>query len=344
MELRFGASEEREPPLFTDPPPRRRLPPPAPMGTSGFFHDQAMQDYIGLEVDLPIHRRPAIEQLARELHKERIIEEILARRIVQRRMLEEQAWREMEMERGVMMERFQIERLREPLPIMPHESRLGPHLVRRHDVFDQQIPLHVGRRQDEFDEQLALGGSYKIELVNEPLKISETKAPEGSIPRTKRKIAATISGTCGPKFRKPKQDWSCALCQVSMMDEESLNMHLKGKKHLAKISELSSSKNSGEPSLIKNKSTTQSSSSTPKPAAQHMKGHGGGKKVQIQVDGKMHDVVERGIFLWCMVCAAKCNSQKVMADHIRGKKHLLEVSKRKLEEAGTEDAEDAENK
>lgn len=80
-----------------------------------------------------------------------------------------------------------------------------------------------------------------------------------------------------------------------------------------------------------NSSTAQSSSS------QHKKGHrGGGEKVQIQIDGKMHEVIERGIFLWCMLCKTKCNSKNVMTDHIRGKKHLSEVSKRKLEK--TKDA------
>lgn len=158
----------------------------------------------------------------------------------------------------------------------------------------------------------------------------QTKSPPTArVSGTKRKIAAKISGATGPKFQKPLQkDWSCALCQVSMTNEESLDEHLRGKKHLAKAaSELIPRKNSRGPS----DETQSSSTSASTPAAQHKKpGHREGrKKVQIQVDGRMHDVFEKGTYLWCMLCKAKCNSKSVMAGHLRGKRHSSEVSKMK---------------
>lgn len=168
------------------------------------FFQLVSSDYIGfeakmrprpaleLEIDLPIHRSRAIDRLEwelpirpelaldefeRELHKERIKEDILARRMARRRMLEEQAWHDIEIDCLVMMERFQIERSRKPMGIMPHEDRFGLHLVRRDDELDQEVPLCIGRTRHEFefefDEQLAFGGSSKIESVNEPLKVSE---------------------------------------------------------------------------------------------------------------------------------------------------------------------------
>ena len=40
--------------------------------------------------------------------------------------------------------------------------------------------------------------------------------------------------------KKPKEEWSCALCQVSASCEKTLNDHLQGKKHMAKEAKLKS--------------------------------------------------------------------------------------------------------
>lgn len=62
--------------------------------------------------------------------------------------------------------------------------------------------------------------------------------PDASLSGTKRK--AVTPPTVGAGFlpligwKKPKEEWSCAICQVSATSERGLNEHLGGKRHKSK--------------------------------------------------------------------------------------------------------------
>ncbi|KAF0902815.1 hypothetical protein E2562_019132 [Oryza meyeriana var. granulata] len=141
---------------------------------------------------------------------------------------------------------------------------------------------------------------------------SETKPSETKVSGMKRKVDA-IPATTGPgKGQKPAQDWSCALCQVSATSEAALNEHLEGKKHKAKLIHC------GACNAIKDcksnlKETTGNKDATGPSDTP--------KRICIQVDGAMHEVVQKSNYLWCDRCKIRCDNNVTMADHLRGKKH-----------------------
>ncbi|XP_040381536.1 uncharacterized protein LOC102716791 isoform X2 [Oryza brachyantha] len=143
-------------------------------------------------------------------------------------------------------------------------------------------------------------------------KPSEAKPSETKVSGMKRKTDA-IPATTGPvKVQKPAQDWSCALCQVSATSEAALNEHLEGKKHKAKLVHCGASNmiKDGKNSL--KETTANKDDAGPSDAP---------KKICIQVDGAMHEVVQRSNYLWCDRCKVRCDNNVTMADHLRGRKH-----------------------
>ncbi|KAJ6849730.1 uncharacterized protein M6B38_266560 [Iris pallida] len=315
-------------------------------------------------VDRP---RNSLEALEMELREERLREEIIARRVAQRRMIEEQARREMEIAVAMGMGGGGG-LLCHPQPMMepPEEVEFGerrrfsPRLGRRcmpegpEDIdfrrrvveFEERSrfgPLHGGRdveadgraprelREVEVGKKLA-SWSNKPEVKT---TTTETIAP--TLAGAKRKPVAAISGTSGSKFPRPAQKvWSCALCQVSATSEEGLNEHLQGRKHVAKVAQLSSKKNFTVTALAKDSGTGSGSAWKPNVAAKKNPAAKVTRKVSIKVNEKVHEVVEKGRFLWCWMCRVKCNDQSAMIAHLSGKRHLLEDSnKRTAIYAGT---------
>ncbi|KAG8095050.1 hypothetical protein GUJ93_ZPchr0012g19745 [Zizania palustris] len=144
---------------------------------------------------------------------------------------------------------------------------------------------------------------------------SETKVLTGSKMKragVKRKADAIPATTGSGKVKKPAQDWSCALCQVSATSEAGLNDHLHGKRHKAKLAQrrpgkaIKVSKSSLKQTNANNDSTGPSDAP---------------KKICIQVDGAMHEVVQKSNYVWCDRCKVRCNNNLTMADHLRSKKH-----------------------
>ncbi|KAJ6797018.1 Uncharacterized protein M6B38_221335 [Iris pallida] len=387
-------------------------PPPLPLSSGdGYFSFQAMQAGFG---DAGRMRpRPTLEALEMELREERIKEEILARRIAQRRMVEEQARREMEIAMAMGMGmgmgmggeggggRMWRMQSAEPMPLMlgPPEDvgfggrrevefgerrRFGPTRFGRRDLpkveggkkltlleevddtirevpkLEGPIDVEFGRRDVEFEERGRLGDRLgrrnvgsdgKLPLqeargleVGKKLALSskkpEVRMTSEIIPQklsgVKRKQVTATSVVSSSKFPRPAQkEWSCALCQVSATSEEGLNEHLQGKKHQAKAAQLAPKKNFAVTTVAKDTVAKDggdgsgSSASKPKVAAKKKPSAKGTKKVSIKVDGKIHEVVEKGRFLWCWMCRVKCNCQATMIGHLSGKRHLQESNKPK---------------
>ena len=90
--------------------------------------------------------------------------------------------------------------------------------------------------------------------------------PTPNISGAKRKAETASAGDTSelPPFglkKRPKEEWSCAICQVSALSERALNEHLQGRKHKAKEAGLRAQR------------TGRSTSSTPstKKATMHSK-------------------------------------------------------------------------
>lgn len=140
----------------------------------------------------------------------------------------------------------------------------------------------------------------------------ETKPLQTKVSGVKRKVDAIPATTRPGKLQKPAQDWSCALCQVSATSEGALNEHLEGKRHKAKLAHCGASNaiKDGKSSL--KEKTANKDDAGPSDAP---------KKICIQVDGAMHEVVQKSNYLWCDRCKVRCDNNVTMADHLRGKKH-----------------------
>ncbi|KAL6012185.1 hypothetical protein ACLOJK_002663 [Asimina triloba] len=128
MEFKFRAGEH---------PPASYFPPPPPP-SDGYFTAQALRaGYIGGDLHfrrpepLPHHQFiPPREAIRRELEKERIREEIIAREIFRRRELEEEVRRELAMERE-----FELRRQADRFSLasssaLPERRGLGSALIR----------------------------------------------------------------------------------------------------------------------------------------------------------------------------------------------------------------------
>lgn len=140
----------------------------------------------------------------------------------------------------------------------------------------------------------------------------QVKPSEQKLSGTKRKAVANAGAS---KLPKPQKDWSCALCQVSATSEERLNDHLQGKKHKANLLKLDASK-TGPKNNGATKCKPKTDVSTKEDASTD-----GLKTLKMQVDGKMHEVLQNKKFLLCKHCNVRCNSTLAMASHLSGKRH-----------------------
>ncbi|XP_059635714.1 uncharacterized protein LOC132277889 isoform X2 [Cornus florida] len=219
--------------------------------------------------------------------------------------------------------------------------------------------------------------------ISEIKPLSEAK-PDGSYSGSKRKTetppAAGERPTVGPK-KKPKEEWSCALCQVSATNEQGLNEHLQGKKHKAREANLiaqrtgknftiglfpkrtskptkltgdpNTGKSMGKESLQFNKTREallQKKPNTIKseiPLQHHdvddLKKKNGEAVQKMQ---KNRDFKMKRFKFWCEMCQIGAYSEKVMETHRKGKKHvgrLQELNKNCESDAGTQMAETIQN-
>ncbi|RWW25975.1 hypothetical protein GW17_00009663 [Ensete ventricosum] len=96
----------------------------------------------------------------------------------------------------------------------------------------------------------------------------------------------------------------------------ALNEHLQGKRHKAKVATLQA---------VKTGAKMKGGNTCSEPDMDVANEEGGPnnepKIVNIAVDGKMHQVLQNGTFLWCKHCNVKCNSHIMMTTHLSGKKH-----------------------
>ncbi|XP_062078442.1 uncharacterized protein LOC133782965 isoform X2 [Humulus lupulus] len=155
--------------------------------------------------------------------------------------------------------------------------------------------------------------------------------------------------------KKPKEEWSCALCHVTATSEKGLNEHLHGKKHKVreagllsqKIGKSSinvpSQKKTGNPSMKctetssalevkaeveekplgvgQNETAKDSKSTLELPIPEDENGGKLNKTMRTDKKVKRKKSEPKIYKFWCEMCQVGCQSSKVMNDHKRGKKH-----------------------
>ncbi|GFS34845.1 hypothetical protein Acr_00g0036440 [Actinidia rufa] len=210
-------------------------------------------------------------------------------------------------------------------------------------------------------QRLWWGCLVGVKIEKERKKKREAK-PETNLSGAKRKAvtppmaSASDLPLIGSK-KKSKEEWSCAICQVSATSEHGLNEHLQGKKHKSreaglraqrtgknyeiglfpkkskpiKLVELSDNQNSQQEEkleggvLLHKKSITEDVKSNNVLAMRAIqdtdysktKNGDSFQKMQENVDEK-----KNRFKFWCEMCQVGAFSEKVLNKHRKGKKHM----------------------
>ncbi|KAJ7955654.1 Zinc finger protein like [Quillaja saponaria] len=206
---------------------------------SSYFSEQVLPASISRTDPVP-NRHPlqnpnnVPEAIQRELEKEQIRREIIAAEVARRQMLEAEVRRELIMGREIAMRKPGAKGLSfEERVIMQFDQRMY-----MTQPFDNR-PL-----DERFAVPLLQSPQAMTPEIRPPSETNKNKLillakPDPNLSEAKRK-AVSPPAAAGNEFapfglkKKPKEDWSCALCQVSATSERGLNEHLQGKKHKAK--------------------------------------------------------------------------------------------------------------
>ncbi|KAH6817441.1 hypothetical protein C2S51_001044, partial [Perilla frutescens var. frutescens] len=316
------------------------------------------------------------EAIRRELEKERIREEIIMSEILRRRALEAEVRSELMMERELALQgrsngfgspsRMGLD-LPMRLPLVDtrakgrfHEERIMLSLTQRNNLnnrSESDLPVSLPFQSASDDVRAARNSEVKPiqEGVPEKKKIILQATPMKNITGAKRAGHASESQSDGNLKKKVKEEWSCALCQVSPTSERGLNEHLEGKKHKMKEAELrareagknysiglaskkvakpiqgSGTVDPGTESEVKFTSESlpfsksgdaRSTTYATPPSQKNLKKKKKKKK-------KKNDKPEKKNYkFWCEICQIGVANQNVMNLHEMGKKHRRQLDKR----------------
>ncbi|KAJ9141179.1 hypothetical protein P3X46_031748 [Hevea brasiliensis] len=249
MEFKFRAVDGRSP---------AQLP---SSSTIGFFSAQAFgANYPNIDPRLsPELMRN--KTLQREIEKERIREEIIAKEIAWR-VLQAEVRRELMMEREMAMRVGDGEgggstfgerptmRL-EPRPWFPFMNQFDNRRLEELSAFHGRGVFDWWLQSPRVSEAL-VAPVVKPALEDNKDKLIVLAKPDPNHCGAKRKAATPPEGgAAGLPYaglkKKLKEDWSCALCQVSATSERGLIEHLRGKKHKAKEARLRANKMAKNP-------------------------------------------------------------------------------------------------
>ncbi|KAK9130347.1 hypothetical protein Sjap_010834 [Stephania japonica] len=273
--------------------------------------------------------------IQRQIEKERIRQEIIAAEIIRRRELEMEVRRELAMEREMALRRGDRGGCSRGLSLgmWPQDTA--------------RFPALLGRNRDDIvsDERTAVpSGNIEVGSLNrlpfqrpEAPKVGDNgKGPPGQVMfvakptsgnfiGTKRKLAAIGASELNPVIAKKKaaKDWNCALCKVSATSEQGLKEHLEGRKHRAREADMGvkkiTEKQPKEPTSLDNKPERADQKPSKK------------QEPNVKVTKKNQRVPEKRkkFRYWCEDCKVGTHSQKVMAGHLKGKKHQGRVQAQK---------------
>ncbi|KAF9680643.1 hypothetical protein SADUNF_Sadunf06G0142900 [Salix dunnii] len=252
MEFKFRAVDNRLPLWFS------------PSSSIGHVYEQALRASYPNADPRQIPEPMRNELILRQIEKERIREEIIAQEMAWRRGLEVEVRRELMVERemamrggrGMSFEERLTMRLNSRQPQLPGpfvnqfdcswlEDRLAFH---GHGVSYMLPPVP---RLPESEMKLLPEPEMKPSTENNKDKLIVLKKPDPNLCGVKRKAVTPSTGVGELPFagikKKPKEEWSCALCQVCATSERGLSEHLQGRRHKAKEAELRAQKMAKNP-------------------------------------------------------------------------------------------------
>ncbi|CAN6570077.1 unnamed protein product [Malus baccata var. baccata] len=250
------------------------------------------------------------------LEKERIREDIIAAEILRRRELEAEVRRELKLERELAIKTAPAEGLG-TMRFAAHKNSVFEPFSFGTMPISEPVPNGFKSRSTAFDsfslpllmsEPVINGFMSSPPLLPPPSdlgnknKLILLEKPNPNLSGGKRKSSPTVGSSELPPFglkKKPREEWSCTLCQVSETTEKGLIQHINGKKHKAKEAELraqqldKSSKNAPSTQFSKPKETNGITSSkleakqVRKSLLDHNEtGDGSGQKLQDQGTSK----------------------------------------------------------
>ncbi|MED6107340.1 hypothetical protein PIB30_012989 [Stylosanthes scabra] len=345
------------------PPPTQSLqfppfPPPPPHSAIGGYSGRPLLGEFINTVSMPLNNAVAGDAM-RELEKAQIRREMIASGVARRIQLEAEVRRELALEAllGILPMQRNLSESAQPLPPpcrFPVDERMTMSL-------NQPFNGRFGPPQSQQLPQLM--APLKIEPCPEETskkdKVIILDKPNPDLHSRKRK--AVIPSL--DEHRKPKEEFSCALCRVSAPNQGIFNAHLQGKKHKAKEASLrkqNNAKSTDTPQSSKkirmsnnfnasfaatiSKSNAEADQQFHHPAITW--GHTDQKRFDIvKVESKneeqpgknengttttIGDEAERRIALkkirakfWCEKCQVGAWTEAVMQDHLKGKRHHL---------------------
>lgn len=324
FKYRAGASASRPQPVVPHP------------SRAGFFSDQAWRvDYPGtrnlrphLNCDFNAMRDPYLvrETIQREIEKQKIREEIIASEVARRQMLEEEVRRELMLERQMV-----LRRAGDGLPFEGKSTmwfgfnRGHPALHRLESRAMEDHLAFFGHNAVDMSPLIRSPEATPTEIKPELNKdrLIMLPRPDPNLSSAKRKastspVDADELSTFSQK-KKTKEEWTCALCQVSATSEKGLKEHLEGKKHKTKEASLARKigKEGTTESRVNQELKDSKMLSRPK-MVQNLENTEGSRKKNFQ--------------FWCAMCQIGAFSVTVMESHQKGKKHIA-----RLQELGQAD-------
>ncbi|OEL30345.1 hypothetical protein BAE44_0008636 [Dichanthelium oligosanthes] len=193
------------------------------------------------------------------------------------------------------------------------------------DRIDKSTRL-PGQHMPACQENAAYNGQKKVEF-------SQT-TPERTFSGLKRKLAA--SAPLIKKQKPPQWQWSCNICSVNTVSERHLEEHLAGRRHQLNVEALQSSRSdTAEPSTkaapvwdrITAKNTESLRGDGKDNMAENSGSQQGGKPCAEPKSSTHRNDVNTGKkadwkrALYCQLCDVQCNSEKMLASHLGGRRH-----------------------
>ncbi|KAL3586422.1 hypothetical protein D5086_013289 [Populus alba] len=131
------------------------------------------------------------------------------------------------------------------------------------------------------------------------LSVVLQKKPDPNLCGVKRKAVTPVAEGVGELpfagiKKKPKEEWSCALCQVSATSERGLNEHLQGRRHKAKEAGLRAQKMARNPNKASLPKETTKTAKIGAYSEMVMEAHKKGKKhlVRLQKSSQNSEAVQ----------------------------------------------------
>ncbi|XP_008790171.2 zinc finger matrin-type protein 4-like [Phoenix dactylifera] len=177
----------------------------------------------------------------------------------------------------------------------------------------------------------------KLLLPQQQPEVSHFRQITPSKPKLSGMKRKSVAVTGGSELPRPSnKEWSCALCQVSATSKQGLDEHLEGKKHKANLEALVEGKKpkATEAPLGANKfrrtKKAVGSTSVTKVTGKSLPTEGASTNgpVKNQREDKKQQTVQKKNYR-CDLCKVKCNSEVMLACHLRGKKHIAQLEESK---------------